>query len=129
MRKPDALEIWRKPHQRATFFGDFSALFTQLSGKPVSYNNLMDIESAVQVIAEFNQPTFAIIKHNNTCGLATSDTVAKAYTKALACDNVSAFGGILITNQEVDMECAESIQKLFLKCLLRLVSPLGLLIP
>ncbi|MEC7267013.1 MAG: bifunctional phosphoribosylaminoimidazolecarboxamide formyltransferase/IMP cyclohydrolase PurH, partial [Bacteroidota bacterium] len=109
---PMPLRYGENPHQRATFFGDFNAMFTRLSGKPVSYNNLMDIESAVQVIAEFKQPTFAIIKHNNTCGLATSDTVAKAYTKALACDNVSAFGGILITNQEVDMECAEAIQKL-----------------
>ena len=115
---PMPLRYGENPHQRATFFGDFSALFTRLSGKPVSYNNLMDIESAVQVIAEFNQPTFAIIKHNNTCGLATSDTVAQAYTKALACDNVSAFGGILITNQEVDMECVEAIQKLFFEVLI-----------
>ena len=115
---PMPLRYGENPHQRATFFGDFGAMFTRLSGKPVSYNNLMDIESAVQVIAEFKQPTFAIIKHNNTCGLATSDTVASAYAKALACDNVSAFGGILITNQEVDMECAEAIQKLFFEVLI-----------
>ena len=115
---PMPLRYGENPHQRATFFGDFSAMFTRLSGKPVSYNNLMDRESAVQVIAEFKQPTFAIIKHNNTCGLATSDNVAKAYVKALACDNVSAFGGILITNQEVDMKCAEAIQKLFFEVLI-----------
>ena len=115
---PMPLRYGENPHQRATFFGDFDAMFTRLSGKPVSYNNLMDIESAVQVITEFKQPTFAIIKHNNTCGLATSDEVTTAYTKALACDNVSAFGGILITNQEVDMECAREIQKLFFEVLI-----------
>ncbi len=115
---PMPLRYGENPHQRATFFGEFDAILTRLSGKPVSSKNLMHIESAVQVIAEFKQPTFAIIKHNNTCGLATSDTVASAYAKALACDNVSAFGGILITNQEVDMECAEAIQKLFFEVLI-----------
>ena len=117
-RHPMPLRYGENPHQRATFFGDFNSIFTRLSGKPVSYNNLMDIESAVQVIAEFKHPTFAIIKHNNTCGLATSDTVTNAYSKALSCDNVSAFGGILITNQEVDIECAEAIQKLFFEVLI-----------
>ena len=117
-RHPMPLRYGENPHQRATFFGDFNAMFTRLSGKPVSYNNLMDIESAVQVIAEFKDPTFAIIKHNNTCGLATADSVTTAYNKALACDNVSAFGGILITNQEVDINCAQEIQKLFFEVLI-----------
>ena len=115
---PMPLRYGENPHQRATFFGDLEKMFTRLSGKPVSYNNLMDIESAVQVIADFKNPTFAIIKHNNTCGLATSSDVGSAYAKALACDSISAFGGILITNVEVDLACAQEIHKLFFEVLI-----------
>jgi phosphoribosylaminoimidazolecarboxamide formyltransferase/IMP cyclohydrolase len=90
-------------------------LFTKLNGKELSYNNLLDVEAAVQLIAEFknDSPTFAILKHNNACGVATRPSMVEAYEAALACDSTSAFGGVLIANGEIDLATAEKINSLF----------------
>ncbi|MEE3244565.1 MAG: bifunctional phosphoribosylaminoimidazolecarboxamide formyltransferase/IMP cyclohydrolase, partial [Bacteroidota bacterium] len=103
------------PHPKGTFFGDFDAMFDQLHGKELSYNNLLDVDAAVNLMTEFQNeaPTFAILKHNNACGLAQRDTLHQAYVDALAGDPVSAFGGILIANKEIDKATAEEIHKLF----------------
>ena len=101
------------PHQKGWFFGDFDKLFEQLHGKEISYNNLLDIDAAVNLIAEFDEPTFAILKHNNACGVASRDTILQAWTDALAGDPVSAFGGVLISNREIDGATAEEMNKIF----------------
>lgn len=106
------------PHQKGVFFGDFYALFEKLHGKEISYNNLLDIESAVTLIDEFDELTFAILKHNNACGIASRPTMTEAWKDALACDSVSAFGGILVTNESVDMETAEEINKIFFEAII-----------
>ena len=106
------------PHQKGTFFGDFNEMFEQLHGKEISYNNLLDIDAAVSLIAEFNDPTFAILKHNNACGLASRDTIVEAWKDALAGDPVSAFGGVLITNGTVDLAAAEEINKIFFEVII-----------
>lgn len=106
------------PHQKGTFFGDFNEMFEQLHGKEISYNNLLDIDAAVSLIAEFNDPTFAILKHNNACGLASRDTIVEAWKDALAGDPVSAFGGVLITNGTVDKAAAEEINKIFFEVII-----------
>lgn len=109
------LRYGENPHQEGAFYGDFDAMFDKLHGKELSYNNLLDVDAAVQLMNEFRNdaPTFAILKHNNACGIATRDTLAQAYTDALAGDPVSAFGGILIANKEIDAATAEEIHKLF----------------
>jgi phosphoribosylaminoimidazolecarboxamide formyltransferase / IMP cyclohydrolase len=108
------LRYGENPHQKATFYGDIDAFFEKLHGKELSYNNLNDIDSAVAVIGAFaSDPTFAIIKHTNTCGLATRSTLLQAYNTALACDPTSAFGGILIANTTIDTDTANEINKLF----------------
>lgn len=109
------LRYGENPHQKGFFFGDFDALFTKLHGKELSYNNLLDVDAAVNLIAEFaqNQPTFAILKHNNACGLATRKSILEAYNAALACDPTSAFGGVLIANASIDLATAHEINKLF----------------
>ncbi len=114
-QKGQVLRYGENPHQRGFFFGDFEAIFTKLHGKELSYNNLLDVDAAVNLMGEFknDDPTFAILKHNNACGLATRDTIHKAYVDALAGDPVSAFGGILISNVEIDAATAEEIHKLF----------------
>lgn len=102
------------PHQRGYFFGDFDAMFDQLHGKEISYNNLLDIDAAVNLIAEFSQePAVAILKHNNACGLAQRSNVKQAWVDALAGDPVSAFGGIIISNVAIDVETAEEMNKIF----------------
>ena len=101
------------PHQKGYFFGDFEAMFTQLHGKEISYNNLLDIDAAVNLIGDFSETTFAILKHNNACGLASRESVLEAWKDALAGDPVSAFGGVLITNAEVDKDTAEEMNKIF----------------
>ncbi len=106
------------PHQSGTFFGDFNAMFTQLHGKDISYNNLLDIDAAVNLMAEFEEPTFAILKHNNACGVASRETIAEAWKDALAGDPVSAFGGVLITNGTVDEKTAEEINKIFFEVII-----------
>ena len=109
------LRYGENPHQKGYFFGDFDAMFTKLHGKELSYNNLLDVDAAVNLINEFKgeAPTFAILKHNNACGFAQRSSVHQAYVDALAGDPVSAFGGILISNTEIDAATAEEIHKLF----------------
>lgn len=109
------LRYGENPHQQGVFFGHLDEMFSQLHGKEISYNNLLDIDAAVSLIAEFEEPTFAILKHNNACGIATRTTMLEAWTDALAGDPVSAFGGVLIANREIDTETAEAINKIFLK--------------
>lgn len=109
----NSLRYGENPHQKGVFFGDLNAFFTKHNGKEISYNNLLDIDAAVNLIAEFDQTTFAILKHNNACGLASGATVKEAYLKALAGDPVSAFGGVLISNKTIDKDAAEEINKLF----------------
>ena len=110
-----ALRYGENPHQKGFFYGDFDAVFTKLHGKELSYNNLLDVDAAVNLINEFKgeAPTFAILKHNNACGLAQRSTIKQAYTDALAGDPVSAFGGVLISNTEIDLATAEDIHSLF----------------
>ncbi len=109
------LRYGENPHQKGFFFGDFDTMFTKLHGKELSYNNLLDVDAAVNLMNEFKNdpPTFAILKHNNACGLSTRDTLHQAYVDALAGDPVSAFGGVLISNKEIDKATAEEIHKLF----------------
>jgi phosphoribosylaminoimidazolecarboxamide formyltransferase/IMP cyclohydrolase len=109
------LRYGENPHQSGKFYGDLDAMFDKLHGKALSYNNLLDVDAAVNYIAEFKdeKPTFAILKHNNACGLATRETLLEAYTDALAGDPVSSFGGILIANKRIDVATANEIHKLF----------------
>jgi len=113
--KGQVLRYGENPHQKGFFFGDFEAMFTKLHGKALSYNNLLDVDAAVNLMKEFENdaPTFAILKHNNACGLAQRETINQAYIDALAGDPVSAFGGILISNVEIDKPTAEEIHQLF----------------
>jgi len=110
-----ALRYGENPHQKGTFFGDFEAMFSKLHGKELSYNNLLDVDAAVNLIGEFKgeAPTFAILKHNNACGFAQRNTVKQAYVDALAGDPISAFGGVLISNTTIDAATATEIHKLF----------------
>ena len=110
-----ALRYGENPHQKGYFFGDFKAMFTKFHGKELSYNNLLDVDAAVNLMNEFygEEPTFAILKHNNACGVAQRATLQKAYIDALAGDPVSAFGGVLISNCEIDLATAEEINNLF----------------
>jgi phosphoribosylaminoimidazolecarboxamide formyltransferase/IMP cyclohydrolase len=111
----NTLRYGENPHQKGVFYGDLDAIFDKIHGKELSYNNLLDVDAAVNYMAEFKEdkPTFAILKHNNACGLATRSTLIEAYKDALAGDPVSAFGGILISNTKVDIETANEINKLF----------------
>jgi phosphoribosylaminoimidazolecarboxamide formyltransferase/IMP cyclohydrolase len=109
------LRYGENPHQKGVFYGGLDEIFDKLHGKELSYNNLLDVDAAVQLMEEFKneQPTFAILKHNNACGLATRNTLEQAYKDALAGDPVSAFGGILIGNKEIDLATAKLINELF----------------
>lgn len=109
------LRYGENPHQKGFFFGDFDAMFKKVHGKELSYNNLLDVDAAVNLINEFKTdgPTFAILKHNNACGLASRKTISEAYLAALACDPTSAFGGVLIANTKIDLATAQEINKLF----------------
>ena len=113
--KAQVLRYGENPHQKGYFFGDLEAIFDKLHGKELSYNNLLDVDAAVNLIAEFKgeAPTFAILKHNNACGFAQRNTIQQAYVDALAGDPVSAFGGVLISNMEIDAATATEIHKLF----------------
>lgn len=106
------------PHQKGYFYGELDAMFDQLHGKEISYNNLLDIDAAVSLIEEFEDTTVAILKHNNACGLASRDTLLDAWHDALAGDPVSAFGGVIITNREVDAKTAEEINKIFFEVII-----------
>ncbi len=110
---PYILRYGENPHQKGIFFGNFEALFDKVHGKEVSFNNLLDIEAAISLIDEFTDPTFAIIKHNNACGVATRPTLSEAWKDALACDPVSAYGGVIVTNRDIDPVTASEVNKLF----------------
>lgn len=114
------LRYGENPHQEAVYFGELETNFYKLHGKELSYNNLVDVDAAVSLMAEFKEakPTFAVLKHTNACGLATRDTVFAAWTDALAGDPVSAFGGVLICNQEMDEKTASAIDQLFYEVLI-----------
>lgn len=112
------LRYGENPHQKGVFFGDFEGMFDQLHGKEISYNNLLDINAAVDLINEFDETTFAILKHNNACGLASRPTLLEAWKDALAGDPVSAFGGVLVTNVPVDKATAEEINKIFFEVII-----------
>ncbi len=113
------LRYGENPHQQGAFYGNFGAMFEKLHGKEVSYNNILDIDAAVSLINDFNgETTFAVLKHNNACGIACRPTVKEAWTEALACDPVSAFGGVLVTNAEIDAETATDIDKIFFEVII-----------
>ncbi|MGE0770133.1 MAG: bifunctional phosphoribosylaminoimidazolecarboxamide formyltransferase/IMP cyclohydrolase [Cyclobacteriaceae bacterium] len=112
------LRYGENPHQQGTYYGHLDALFDKLNGKDLSYNNLVDVDAAVQLVQEFEGETaFVIIKHTNACGVANASTVKEAYLKAFQADTVSAFGGVLATNQKIDIAAAEEINKLFFEIL------------
>ena len=113
-----SLRYGENPHQKGAFFGNFEEMFEQIHGKEISYNNLLDIDAAVSLISEFDETTFAILKHNNACGLASRPTLLEAWKCALAGDPVSAFGGVLIANAEVDAATAEEVNKLFFEIII-----------
>lgn len=113
-----AMRYGENPHQIGRFYGEIDKLFNQIHGKEISYNNLLDIDAAIRLIDEFEECTFAILKHNNACGIASRDNLTEAWKSALAGDPVSAFGGILVTNQEVDEETASEIDKLFFEVII-----------
>ncbi len=112
------LRYGENPHQQGVFYGNLDDIFTQLNGKELSYNNLLDVDAAVSLIAEFTDTTFAILKHNNACGLASRDKLVDAYKDALAGDPTSAFGGVLITNKPIDLSTAEEVHKLFFEVII-----------
>ncbi len=112
------LRYGENPHQRGAFYGNLDQVFDQIHGKEISYNNLLDINAAIDLIDEFDNLTFAVLKHNNACGLASRPTVLEAWKDALAGDPVSAFGGVLITNAVLDKEAAEEINKIFFEVII-----------
>lgn len=114
------LRYGENPHQKGWFYGDSASIFTQLSGKEISYNNLLDIDSAISIITEFkaSQPVFIIIKHNNACGAAISETPLTSWKRALECDPLSAFGGVIITQVNIDLTLAIEIDKIFFEILI-----------
>ena len=112
------LRYGENPHQSAAFYGNLQEVFHQLNGKELSYNNLVDVDAAIQLIHEFTEPTFAIIKHTNVCGVAQADNLLDCWNKALAGDPESAFGGVLVCNQTMDLPTAAAINELFFEVLL-----------
>lgn len=118
MEDQKQLRYGENPHQKGYFYGNLDAMFDQIHGKEISYNNLLDINAAVDLIDEFDEITFAILKHNNACGLASRPTLLQAWKDALAGDPVSAFGGVLITNESVDKATAEEINKIFFEVII-----------
>ena len=118
IQQSTVLRYGENPHQKGVFYGDMEKVFEQLHGKAISYNNLIDLDGGIALIKEFKEPTFAILKHTNACGLATDTKMVNAWKKALAGDPISAFGGVLITNTTIDLETAEEINKLFFEIIL-----------
>jgi len=112
------LRYGENPHQQGFYYGNLDDVFDQLHGKTISYNNLGDLDAAINLIEEFEEPTFAILKHNNACGVASRESLLDAWKDALAGDPVSAFGGVLVTNTKVDEQTAEEINKLFFEIIL-----------
>ncbi|MFZ6664352.1 bifunctional phosphoribosylaminoimidazolecarboxamide formyltransferase/IMP cyclohydrolase [Peijinzhouia sedimentorum] len=119
IREGKSLRYGENPHQQGVFFGPLDEMFTQLNGKELSYNNLVDVDAAVNLIEEFEgEKAFAILKHTNACGCAIGNTVADAYKKAFEADTISAFGGVLISNSTIDLEAAEAMNSLFFEILI-----------
>ena len=118
IQESKTLRYGENPHQEGTFYGKLDDMFDQLNGKELSYNNLLDVDAAVNLMSEFKDTTFAILKHNNACGLASRENLIDAWKDALAADPVSAFGGVLITNKKVNTETAEEIHKLFFEVII-----------
>jgi phosphoribosylaminoimidazolecarboxamide formyltransferase / IMP cyclohydrolase len=118
IRESKTLRYGENPHQSGTFYGDLDAIFTKLNGKELSYNNLLDVDAAVNLISEFDETTFIVLKHNNACGLSSRPVLLDSWKGALAGDPTSAFGGVLITNKEVDLATSEEINKLFYEVLI-----------
>jgi len=112
------LRYGENPHQKAKFFGNLEEIFTQLHGKHISYNNLLDIDAAINLITEFEAATVAIIKHTNPCGLASNSVLSKAWDQAIEGDPEAAFGGIIVVNREIDLETAKKINKLFFEIII-----------
>lgn len=112
------LRYGENPHQKGAYYGDFGALFEQLHGREISYNNLLDIDAAVSLISEFDDTTLAILKHNNACGIASRPTITEAWKAALAADPVSAFGGIIVANRKIDKQAAEEINTIFFEIII-----------
>ncbi len=113
-----SLRYGENPHQKGYFFGNMEEVIEQLHGKEISYNNILDIDAAIRLITDFKDTTFAVLKHNNACGLASRDTVLESWHKALEGDPISAFGGVLICNREIDEATALEIDKLFYEVLI-----------
>lgn len=116
--KSNELRYGENPHQKAMFYGNIDEIFDKLNGKEISYNNLLDIDAAINLISEFEETTFAIIKHNNPCGLATRNSSLEAWKDAIVVDTLSAFGGIIITNSKLDKVTAEEINKMFFEVII-----------
>jgi phosphoribosylaminoimidazolecarboxamide formyltransferase/IMP cyclohydrolase len=114
------LRYGENPHQKGIYHGDLGAIFDKLNGKELSYNNILDVDAAVNLMYDFSadEPTFAILKHNNACGLASRKNISEAYKDALAGDPVSAFGGVLIANSEIDIETANAMNDLFFEVII-----------
>ncbi len=112
------LRYGENPHQEGYFYGDFNKMFDQLHGKDISYNNLLDIEAATELMADFKELSLAVIKHNNACGMASRNNMLDAWKDALASDPISAFGGVIIANRSIDKEVAEEINKLFFEIII-----------
>jgi len=112
------LRYGENPHQKGIFYGDPNLIFDKLHGKEISYNNLLDLDAALNLIDEFNSTTFAIIKHNNACGVASRENAVSAWKDALACDPVSAFGGVIVTNVHVDEYTAKEVDKIFFEIII-----------
>lgn len=115
---PVSLRYGENPHQSAKYYGGVESLPEQLHGKEISYNNLLDIEAAIELISDFSEPTVAVIKHNNACGCASRDNILNAWKDALAGDPVSAFGGIIIANRAINEETASEIGKIFFEVII-----------
>ena len=119
IQQGQVLRYGENPHQKGVYFGDLDKLFNKLNGKELSYNNLVDVDAAVNLVKEFEGDTaFAIIKHTNACGVSVASTVKDAYLKAFQADTISAFGGVLATNATIDLSAAEEINKLFFEILI-----------
>tara|TARA_B100000927_G_scaffold137148_2_gene110713 strand:- start:5655 stop:7175 length:1521 start_codon:yes stop_codon:yes gene_type:complete len=118
VRENKTLRYGENPHQSGYFFGNLEKLISKINGKELSYNNLLDIDAAINLIKEFSDTTFAILKHNNACGVSTNSNLLNAWKEALSADPSSAFGGVLITNKEIDFETAKEINNLFYEVLI-----------
>ncbi|MEP7236288.1 MAG: bifunctional phosphoribosylaminoimidazolecarboxamide formyltransferase/IMP cyclohydrolase [Ferruginibacter sp.] len=112
------LRYGENPHQQGVFYGNTGEIFEKLNGKELSYNNLVDVDAAVQIIADFDSTTFAIIKHTNVCGIASRPTIKESWDAALAGDPESAFGGVLVCNAAVDLSTANAINEIFFEVLI-----------